>query len=737
TLNGLQRALQNDGQVDALETEAIAEAALADGHFSAGEQALIGQLRQATAQGGRVPLQLKGFDSGSLASEISFNLRQGQVSPESPQSFVQGLSAFTPRLRADFFTSLSRAGLSGPETKQLALALQGTGMPAALGSLVQALKSSRPEQIRSFSAQYLQLSSSEQAAGLDITRLLLQHPAPADLRSRLNGILGAMPTVMSRGAEPTGMALGKTLNSLGLYLPATDARAPGAEDASGRLRQVVMGNYDSPDQQGYIRDMIATARREGFVLTLQIDAGQEIPALKAQLFKDLVHLRPPLARVADLDAVVRIVASNPAGSMWAEDNKWITGEGTVVTVPDADQAIARLNRFISVDTGARPGEIGSEGHHTAGLSTYDPEDLVPHYSTQGAVSGNAEGQDYLPGVVNDANRDEYLNAAALAQGLGRPLRTTRFYNEGGNMLVGSLPNGEAYAVIGRDGLIVSAFHLEAQFQADPDRVPEFAPEREIAQVTRMGLNQPFASLSPDQQCLIDQTSLRLQATGEIYSDQNAGRMRAIQFLARMELSKEVFASDLELPQANLIFVAQPEFHIDMHMRPLAPGQILINDFDANERLLLQAKAKAAPGSWEAHELEGMRARNARLKAVMEPVMRQIETQLRSGGLEVVRAPGVMQAPMHNPSPELAPENRIRHVNFMNAIPATRPGSNQQIYITNHTSLAPLRAAYADYLRKERGIETVHWIGSGGGERNKSAAEQSLDLEGGLDCRENH
>ncbi|MEZ0374660.1 MAG: hypothetical protein ACAI44_36575, partial [Candidatus Sericytochromatia bacterium] len=47
TLNGLQRALQNDGQVDALETEAIAEAALADGHFSAGEQALIGQLRQA------------------------------------------------------------------------------------------------------------------------------------------------------------------------------------------------------------------------------------------------------------------------------------------------------------------------------------------------------------------------------------------------------------------------------------------------------------------------------------------------------------------------------------------------------------------------------------------------------------------------------------------------------------------------------------------------------------------
>ncbi|HEY9841554.1 MAG TPA: hypothetical protein V6D23_13920, partial [Candidatus Obscuribacterales bacterium] len=233
TLNGLQRALQNDGQVDALETEAIAEAALADGHFSAGEQALIGQLRQATAQGGRVPLQLTGFASGS--NEISFNLRQGQVTPESPQSFVQDLSAFTPRLRADFFASLSRAGLSGPETKQLALALQGTGMPAALGNLVQALKSSRPEQIRSFSAQYLQLSPLEQAAGLDITRLLLQHPAPADLRSRLNGILAAMP----KGSEPMGMALGKTLNSLGLYLPATDARAPGAEDASGRLRQVV------------------------------------------------------------------------------------------------------------------------------------------------------------------------------------------------------------------------------------------------------------------------------------------------------------------------------------------------------------------------------------------------------------------------------------------------------------------------------------------------------------------
>jgi hypothetical protein len=79
----------------------------------------------------------------------------------------------------------------------------------------------------------------------------------------------------------------------------------------------------------------------------------------------------------------------------------------------------------------------------------------------------------------------------------------------------------------------------------------------------------------------------------------------------------------------------------------------------------------------------------------------------------------------------------RHVNFMNAIPGTTDGTNEQFYMTNSTSIGPLKNAYEKYL-KDKGIESVHWVGDdGGGEGNRSRSEQSLQLMGGLDCRENH
>jgi hypothetical protein len=86
---------------------------------------------------------------------------------------------------------------------------------------------------------------------------------------------------------------------------------------------------------------------------------------------------------------------------------------------------------------------------------------------------------------------------------------------------------------------------------------------------------------------------------------------------------------------------------------------------------------------------------------------------------------------------LLDEMFTRHVNFMNAIPGTTDGTNQQYYMTNYTSIAPLRKAYEAYL-KNKGVESVRWIGDdGGGQSTRSASEESLLLFGGLDCRENH
>lgn len=670
-------------------------------------------------------VRLRAPRSSSMPATLS-SLSQAFALPAAGQDSLQAL---LPALRAQLLSRFQQAGLSQPEIRGLGQAL-ALAEPAALQSLSRCLQTTPVGGIRRFAQSFLALTPPERQAALNLTRLLLLQPQPADLRARLTQVLQTAPSA------DRGIALGRSLNTLGLYLPALNSAAPGVEDASGRLRQVVMGAYRGADQQGYVRDLLATARSENFELLLQIDQSDDPAEIRAQLLADGQSLQPPLT-AADLDRCLKMVSSAPGGSTWAEDNKWLTGDGTVVTLPDADQALARLARFVAADTGARPGEIGSEGHHTAGQDSFDPEDLIPHTSTQGAVSGNADSYGYRADQVSDVNRNEYRNAEALAQVLQRPERSVRFYNEGGNMLVGSLPNGQPYAVIGRDGLIVSAFQLETAYAARPASVPEFAPAKEAAAVAALGLNQPYDKLAFAQQSLIDQTVERLQASGEFFRSPAAGRSRAVQFLARLELSKDVFAADLHIPREQLVFVAQPEFHIDMHLRPLAPGQIMINDFDANDRLLAAALAKATPDSWEAHELQSMRQRNRRTQEVMEPVMRQIEAQLTAGGLEVLRAPGVMQGLMHHPDASLPPQEQVRHVNFMNAIPATRPGSHQQIYLTNYTSLAPLRAAYADYLRSERGIDTIHWIGVGGGETTKSPSELSLDLEGGLDCRENH
>jgi hypothetical protein len=177
----------------------------------------------------------------------------------------------------------------------------------------------------------------------------------------------------------------------------------------------------------------------------------------------------------------------------------------------------------------------------------------------------------------------------------------------------------------------------------------------------------------------------------------------------------------------------------------------------------------------------MKANAVRSQKVMEPVIKEITEQLNAAGLKAVPAPGVMEgdidAPVtidpSNPDDFVAVDLGLthatsftraelgkaykdkfggspprdvarlldaiftRHANFMNAVPGTKEGTNQQYYMTNSTSIKPLRQAYEADL-KTKGVESVEWIGdAGGGQFDRSASEESLQASGGLDCRENH
>ncbi|MGL4511787.1 MAG: hypothetical protein ACRCT8_01740 [Lacipirellulaceae bacterium] len=626
----------------------------------------------------------------------------------------------------------------------------------SIDSVVGTLKTD-PAQLKKFQQQIKALPVDAQAVAADVLETMYKTPRPPDELDRLRKSMASL-------SADKGMAVGKALNQIGVYLPNLKPDSPGAEDASARIKKVHMsGDYGADRVQAdYIRDIIRQAKAEKFKVVLQVVRGTDTVALLDQIARDMAGT---VADVSELKLYCEVLEADRTDYVWAEDNKWLTADGaTVRTSPKlSDVTFDKLSKF----TGAldlKPGQAGysREGHHAAGPSADPgnnqfPAGLVDEGAAQGAVSG----------------RNEHLSAEALARATGKTVVTTRTYNEGGNMLAGAMPNGQPYAVIGRDGLLLSAFHLQETFDADPTKAPEFANANVDSRVKSMTFDGNEVS----------QTIKRLQASGAMPAGADAARQQkeAKAFLAKLDIVKDIFAADTKVPRDQLIFVAQPDFHIDMHMRPLGPGQVMINDFDANIKLIDDALKLAAKGSWEESELKNMRDHAAQIKKVLGPVMDEIKKQCKSGGLDVVPAPGVMEGQYEKATvastsrvgrylglsadkdftrAELgkaliakaggAPSDSVRrafdetlddmytrHVNFMNAIPGTTSGSNQQFYATNSTSVGPLQKAYENYL-KSRGVEKVYWIGDdGGGNARRSTSEQSLQAMGGLDCRENH
>jgi hypothetical protein len=353
------------------------------------------------------------------------------------------------------------------------------------------------------------------------------------------------------------------------------------------------------------------------------------------------------------------------------------------------------------------------------------------------------------------------------------------------MLNGTLPNGQPFGVIGRDGVIASTFLLEKKARQNPKAVPEFGRKQIAERRQSLGWNQQPLPVEKEQE--LKQTLARLQKVRP-----TATREDAKNFLAKMDITKDIFAQDLGIPRQNLVFVSQPGFHLDMQMRPLAPGQILLNDQTQTIAMLEKAKEKTQPGSWEERELNQMLANARQQAALMQPLTEEIASQLAAAGLEVVRAPGQMEsrieklivekdselgkalglteetvfdpqtleqqlgdllvkdfqaklttyksaAEARQAAQKIAQDMFIRPVNFMNAVPGSSSGSNTQYYATNYTSIAPLREQFSAFMRAQ-GIDQVEWIGDGQKPDHpwrRSPAEISLSRAGGLDCREVH
>jgi hypothetical protein len=680
--------------------------------------------------------------------------------------------------------------------------------------------------LKAFKDNVKKLSAGAQVAASDVLNVLLTDRAPADvtaskdLREKIRESFRLL-------SDSERLAVGKELNKLGIYIPNLKEESPGAEDASARIKKMhVSGDFIIRDETGvqvgvdkvqidYVRGLVLQAKKQGFKVVVQITKG-EMPVA------DVMHFFATKTAIADADLpnYMEVLEADNADYIWSEDNKWLSVDGTKIhTSPDISRATSfKLRRFTThkLSTGLDV----REGHHSAGLDGNDtpddthPRGMVEETAAQGQVDQYEYGEDPQPGQPQGK---PHLSAAALAKATGKTVIPNRTYNEGGNMLVGTRPDGQPYAMIGRDGLLLSTFNLEEEYANETDptkkKAHEFSPDNVKARrdsmkfdpselaATKERLEDIYShpptppaaitSTAPDDKQAYDEMKAAYDKAKKQFDSEQAEFNKdkdefTRRFLAKVDITKDIFARDTQVPRKDLIFVPQPDFHVDMHMRPLAPGQVMVNDFDKDIELIDAALKLATKGSWEEKQLLTMKENAKRSQKAMGPVIKEIEKQLKDAGLEVVPAPGVMEADMDNtwtadptaplgsdseqaasdlglatpksftrkelgqaykahfpggPPPRLGgimDRNFTRHANFMNAVPGTKDGTNQHFYMTNATSIKPLQKAYEAYL-KGLGVENIEWIGGtgGGGEFDLSASEVSLDAQGGLDCRENH
>ncbi|MDM5062122.1 hypothetical protein OB934_04770 [Aeromonas salmonicida] len=192
------------------------------------------------------------------------------------------------------------------------------------------------------------------------------------------------------------------------------------------------------------------------------------------------------------------------------------------------------------------------------------------------------------------------------------------------------------------------------------------------------------------------------------------------FLAMMAISQRLMAQELKVAERDLVILAQPGFHLDMAMRPLADGRILFNDPAASEALIQQVLTN--DGSLSDSERQGLTETLTSLRKQAErwhKIHALIRQQLTDAGLTPIATPGAFNV-------------NKRAVNWMNGIMGT---AQQPFYITNAASIAPLNQAFSAWLKREVPELTTYFVGQTASSTRGgfNQAEALLRGNGGLDC----
>ncbi|MDP7037662.1 MAG: hypothetical protein QGI45_00770, partial [Myxococcota bacterium] len=408
------------------------------------------------------------------------------------------------------------------------------------------------------------------------------------------------------------------------------------------------------------KDMIRIGVKEGFQVTVR---GNTQNLRESLTEKELEH--------------VTFIDLPGNETPWVEDNGNVSRDGTM-GVPPLVSDIDILREAIMDGRKDR-----SDANVAAG-----GEELETDYTMQGAV----------------ASRREQSAKVAYALSAELDADMSLGYIEGGNVLTGTLPSGEPYAVVGKDSYALSKAVIENDASAISGKAETFSQEQ----------------------------------------------------------IKLLMAKDLGVDPENLILVEQPgDFHVDMSMCVWTPGTILVNDARAvgeirfqeakadliaelptlpedasaeDKAALAQAKKLISENpmgiekfskqlrdgsdymrdlgrllSYSQGEFNLIKAHTENLAAAEDLAAKQLEAQ----GLEVIRVPGRF--------------GEFRETaNFLNGEGGTNP--NGKMFFITQGGNARYKLAFLNAL-KESGVKMprIHFL-------NEEASKKSLSLSGGINCR---
>lgn len=288
------------------------------------------------------------------------------------------------------------------------------------------------------------------------------------------------------------------------------------------------------------------------------------------------------------------------------------------------------------------------------------------------------------GVVNNKNEQRY--ADELGQSMGLPVRPIRSYIEGGNLFLGTRLDGSPYGLVGHDSVEITALLLAGGHDK--------TPADEVDQLIENHYQQAL----------------------------------------------QVIAEDLNLDPANLGVIHQPDFHLDMRIRPLKyPFVLLHDDSEAIpflDRVLASGRLKGDAHSRVAMLRADTRQTQRDLKQKgYYADTRQTEAELKALGFEPIRVPAVFG------------KKKGRLVNYMNALVHENPAKQGLVYATGSCSLPEINKAFAEALRQTLPPDTIRRIEFIAGSYVKASDTDADDYgptnhleseltqnEGGLHCQ---